>query len=133
MMNKNQMADKLHQIMCNVSYDRAIALVSLWCKETGNGFIPPTPMSKWNSFVEHHADRLDWTKISHFSECDSYFYVDAYGLMTTDYLGDEFANASMFFDCINYWVEHFDRYNRAMAILNGDKYVVFVSDYEIYI
>jgi hypothetical protein len=33
----------------------AIQLYTDWCDITGNGYLPPTPMSKWRELIETHA------------------------------------------------------------------------------
>ena len=132
-MTKEQMATDLRDKMDTYEYETVIKLIKVWVDETNNGIVPPTPMSEWNSFVENHSDKLDWTKITQFREYDTWFYIDSYGLTSTDYLIDDIANASVFYDCRNYWAETYERYQRAIAILNGDEYIIISNNMEIYI
>lgn len=131
-MTKEQMAEDIHNKMCGYEYEPVIKLIKAWIDETNNGIVPPTPMSEWNSFVENHSDKLDWTKISQFREYDAWFYIDNYGLTSTEYLSDEIANASVFFDCRDYWSETYERYQKALAILNENEYIIN-NNMEIYI
>ena len=132
-MTKEQMAQDIRDKMCNCDISNVIKLINVWCDETENGVVPPTPMEDWNSFVENHSDKLDWTKIITFNECDCWFYIDSCGLTTTDYIREEIANASVFFDCQYYWVETYERYQRALSILYGDKFIVNEVSPDFYI
>jgi hypothetical protein len=132
-MTKEQMGNDIHDKMCKYEIGKVIKLIEVWCYETNNDVVPPTPMEDWISFVENHSDKLDWTKISTFNECDDWFYIDSYGLTTTSYIYEEIANASVFFDCRDYWSETYARYQRALSILNGDAFIINEVSPDFYI
>ena len=132
-MTKEQMGNDIHDKMCQYEIGKVIKLMEVWCNETDNGVVPPKAIKHWNSFVENHSDKLDWTKISTFNECDDWFYIDNYGLTTTSYIHEEIANASVFFDCRDYWSETYERYQRALSILNGDAFIITEVSPDFYI
>ena len=117
MMNEEQRVNAIAKQM-KEDETNAIKLYTDWCNITGNGYLPPTPMDKWREFIETHD--VDIKKMWSFCDWHYWFYI------VDGHLGT-------FNDCIRYYAETPERYNRAMAILKDEKFIINEVSPDFYI
>ena len=130
MMNEEQRAEAIIKQM-KKDETNAIKLYNDWCNITGNGYLPPTPMSDWRKFIETHD--VDIKKIWKYCEYHSWFCIIDGHLYTFEDMREEIEYSSNFESCVYYYAETPERYNRAMAILKDEKFIINEVSPDFYI
>lgn len=130
MMSKNERAEAIIKQM-KKDETNAIKLYTDWCNITGNGYLPPTPMQEWREFIETHD--VDIKKIWQYCDWHLWFCIIDGHLYTFENMCDEIEYSSNFEDCVYYYAETPERYNRAMAILKDEKFIINEVSQDFYI
>lgn len=129
-MNRDERATSIRKQM-KEDETNAIKLYADWCGIKGDGYLPPIPMEKWREFIETHA--IDIKKIWQYCDWHSYFCIIDGHLYTFENFCDEVDYSSNYDECIYYYAETPERYNRAMAILKDEKFIINEVSPDFYI
>lgn len=130
MMNEEQRVEAIAKQM-KEDETNAIKLYTDWCNIKGYGYLPPTPMDKWREFIETYD--VDIKKMWSFCDWHYWFYVIDGHLTTFNEVREEIEYSDNFNDCIRYYAETLERYDRAMAILKDEKFIINEVSPDFYI
>ena len=121
MFNKKERYEKIYKEFGKENESGILVLHTEYCREVFPDDIPLTPMSEYEKYC--NAGVIDPKNVMYFHYYDKYFYVSKGSVHSEETIGEAIM-AGTFDDCVDYFSETYDRFERALSILRGDKYLV---------